>query len=55
MENPAAIQALDIPDNIKNTCTAWATFTSGVMVDQIDSGLRKRINLGVNGAIATKE
>jgi hypothetical protein len=42
MERPKDITQRQIPLVMAETCTKWDAFTKNNVVDQIDSGLRKR-------------
>jgi hypothetical protein len=42
MESPEEINELQIPLVMKQTCDNWDAWTSNNVVDQIDSGLKKR-------------
>ena len=42
MERPAEINELQIPQVMPQTCTDWNAYTSKNVVEQIDSGLKKR-------------
>lgn len=40
-----ATHRYDIPHDVSQTCRDWAKFTSGVVPDQIDSGLKARAEI----------
>jgi len=42
MEQPTLINQREIPDVMAQTCRDWDKWTSKNMVNQIDSGLKKR-------------
>jgi hypothetical protein len=39
LEQPTELQALQLPTSVADTCSAWSTWTSSNVPDQIDSGL----------------
>ncbi len=42
MERPGDITSRDIPDVMAQTCRDWDAWSNRNVVDQIDSGLKKR-------------
>ncbi|KAG9243496.1 Cupredoxin [Calycina marina] len=42
LERPDDIEQLSIPSSMAQTCRDWGTYTGDNVVDQIDSGLRRR-------------
>jgi len=39
LEQPTELEALQLPTSVADTCSAWSTWTSSNVPDQIDSGL----------------
>ena len=42
LERPDDVTSMSIPDVMQQTCDDWNKYSAGTVVDQIDSGLRKR-------------
>lgn len=40
---PTEITQMQIPGIMSETCNAWDAYSNGNVVDQIDSGLRRKV------------